>query len=314
MSTLYIDRKDMELRHEGGHVRVYCAGELSTTVPVRLIDRVVLRGRATVSTGALGLLAENGVGLLILSGRNSRFMCCMLGRPHADADRRLGQYRAYCDDDFRLKFSRTLLLVKLRGQIRGLRMALDQRPDQRKRLRDGIGTVEGCFARLKNESLRLAQLLGLEGAAAAAYFPAFSSVFPPSLNFTSRNRRPPRDPVNACLSLTYTLLHFEAVTAAFAVGLDPYIGLFHEPAHGRESLASDLIEPIRPRADAWVWELFKTRQLRAENFAEDKGACLLNKAGRQAFYASYEAFSLPVRRLLRRYAGGLARRLREFAP
>ena len=94
------------------------------------------------------------------------------------------------------------------------------------------------------------RLRGIEGAAAAAYFQGFTRLFPPSLEFTGRNRRPPRDPVNAVLSLSYTPLHFEAVQAVCAAGLDPLIGFYHELVFGRESLASDLIEPLWPKVDA----------------------------------------------------------------
>lgn len=89
------------------------------------------------------------------------------------------------------------------------------------------------------------------------------------------------------------------------------IGFYHRPAHGRESLASDLIEPLRPRADAWVWMMFRERTLRAENFTLDKGACLLGKAGREAFYAGYETFAEIPRRWLRRQCAALAGALRK---
>ena len=88
------------------------------------------------------------------------------------------------------------------------------------------------------------------------------------------------------------------------------IGFYHRPAHGRESLASDLIEPLRPRVDAWVWSMFRNRTLRAENFTLDKGACLLGKAGREAFYAGYERFAIWPRRWLRRQCAALAAALR----
>jgi CRISPR-associated protein Cas1 len=66
--------------------------------------------------------------------------------------------------------------------------------------------------------------------------------------------------------------------SAHGAGLDPMVGFYHQPAHGRESLACDLMEPLRPRADQWVRTLFRDRVLRLEHFAIDKGACLLGKA------------------------------------
>lgn len=136
-------------------------------------------------------------------------------------------------------------------------------------------------------------------------------MLPESLGFTGRNRRPPRDPANAVLSLGYTLLHFEAVRACHAAGLDPMIGFFHELEFGRESLAADLIEPLRPRVDAWAWELFRHQVLRTEDFRREGDACLLGKGGRQRFYAEFESLARPLRRLLRRFTVRLASRLAE---
>ncbi len=183
-------------------------------------------------------------------------------------------------------------------------------PDLRHPLVDGVTRLLDARGRILAEpELSVDSLRGIEGAAAVGYFQALTQLFPASLDFTGRNRRPPRDPVNAALSLGYTLLHFEAVRACHVAGLDPIIGFFHELDFGRESLASDLIEPWRPRIDAWVWEQFRTRSLRDDHFTREADACLLGKTGRQHFYGAYEALARPLRRALRRYAGKLAVRL-----
>jgi CRISPR-associated protein Cas1 len=148
----------------------------------------------------------------------------------------------------------------------------------------------------------LASVRGIEGSASACYFHAFTKLFPESLNFNHRNRRPPADPVNACLSLSYTLIHHEAVTALRIVGLDAAVGCYHELYYNRESLACDLIESVRPLIDAWIWELFKNRVLNVEHFTTNDGACYLNKAGKQHFYEAYYQKVLSLRKLLRRYA------------
>jgi CRISPR-associated protein Cas1 len=145
-------------------------------------------------------------------------------------------------------------------------------------------------------------LRGIEGAAARGYFQSPVAAFPASLAFRRRVRRPPTDPVNACLSLAYTLLLFEAVTAAHTAGLDPALGCQHVPLFGRPSLACDLIEPLRPQADLWVWSLFHNRVLRPEHFHCESASCRLGKAGRGYFYEAYEQLSNTTRRQLRRYA------------
>ena len=118
----------------------------------------------------------------------------------------------------------------------------------------------------------------MEGAAQAAYFRAYCSLFAEALAFNGRNRRPPRDPVNACLSLGYTLVHFEAARAAYAAGLDPFLGFFHEIAFGRESLACDLMEPVRPLVDAWLWEMFRSR-IASRAFQPGQGSMPARKDG-----------------------------------
>jgi len=317
MGTLYLDRKDLEIRHEGKHLCLYEEGERRGTVPLNLIERVVIRGRATLSTGVLGLLAEEGVGLLVLGGRRGHSVAILQGRLHGDTCRRIAQYRWYADPAYRVAWARQLVLMKLRSAYRFLHQAGTRRPDCRKALHDGARQIEGAYRSLAAEAAEhclLSRLNGIEGAAAAAYFGAFTSLFPESLAFRGRNRRPPKDPVNAALSLGYTLLHFEAVNACHAAGLDPYVGFYHEPAYNRESLAADLIEPLRTRVDAWVWRLFAERDLRAESFSKEQDACLMNKHGRQTFYARYEELARPLRRMLRRYALVVARGLAEEVP
>ena len=312
MGTLYLDRKDLELRHEGQHLCLYEAGERRGTVPLNQVARIVMRGRAMVSTGALGLLAEAGVAVLVLSGRQGRSAAILQGRLHGDTNRRIAQYRWYAEEGSRIGWARRLVALKLRAQHAFLNRLAVARPDCRPGLQGAARQIKTALAALQetpDADLRIARLNGIEGAAAAAYFGAFTQVFPPSLNFTGRNRRPPRDPVNAALSLGYTLLHFEATQACYLNGLDPYVGFYHEPAHRRESLAADLIEPLRPHIDRWVWRLFADRDLRKEDFVMDNGACLLKKEGRALFYAQYETLAPPLRRLLRRYGLAVARRL-----
>ena len=317
MATLYLDRKDLELRHEGQHLCLYENGNRRGTVPLQQVERIVMRGRATVTTGALGLLAEAGVALLVLSGRQGRSAAILQGRLHGDTRRRIAQYGWYADEQQRVPWARRLVALKLRSQRVFLQKLVQTRPDHRGVLQGSarqIGEALSGLMTADESALTPARLNGIEGAAAAAYFSAFTRVFPPSLDFTDRNRRPPRDPVNAALSLGYTLLHFEAVQACYLNGLDPYVGFYHEPAHRRESLAADLIEPLRVHIDRWVWRLFADRELRAEDFVVDNGACLLKKEGRALFYARYETVAPPLRRLLRRYGLVVVRRLLESAP
>ena len=241
MSTLYIDRQGTQLRTDSGVLHIETPdGVGNRRIPLKFLERVVLRADTQLSSRVLCALAENGSSLLALGGRGGEKIAQITGSPHGEAS--------------------------------------------------------------------LASLRGLEGAAAAAYFAAYFSAFAPALGATTRNRRPPKDPVNAVLSLSYTLLYSQASSACWAAGLDPALGALHTLVHNRAALACDLMEPHRPRIDLWVWQLFRSETLRPEHFGHDgAGACLLGKAGRSHFYGAWEAIAKQQSRSLLRQARHLAR-------
>ncbi|MBK8908694.1 MAG: CRISPR-associated endonuclease Cas1 [Rhodospirillales bacterium] len=318
MATVYIDRKGIDLDHEAGVIVLRLDGVRTGTVPLGPVDRLVIRGARMIAVPLMAELWRRGISLVVLGGRNGGVQTLVQGPVHGDASIRLRQYVLHQRPLERAARARSLVLAKVTAQRRLLREGLQARPDARKPLLDAIVTVEAIRTRLVESSteqsevgaLTLDQLMGLEGAAAAAHFAGLAALFAPALGFTGRNRRPPRDPVNACLSLGYTLLHAEAVREAHIVGLDPMLGVFHQPLAGRESLASDLVEPLRPRLDRYVWQLFRQEILRPTHFTKNDGACLLGKAGRRSFYEGYERFVPPLRRWLRLACRGFVRDLR----
>ena len=317
MALLLLDRSNLEIKTEGETLAVYENGQRRGTVPVQLIDRCVIHGAQTrLDTGVLMKLAEAGVTTVIFSPRQQRRVAIVLGPQHNDAAVRLAQSARVMDDTFCRQWALDVVRAKLARQRRTLLTLKTQRPDARKPLFDALQTLHAITNFLSQASKNgsdqpsLDSLRGHEGAAARAYFAGLAGVMPPALQFSGRNRRPPRDPVNACLSLGYTLLHAQAVQACTTAGLDPLLGFYHRPAFGRESLASDLIEPLRPALDLWVWELLRSRTLREEHFSHDKGACLLGKTGRQTFYADWEIHSKPWRRWLQGQCRRLASLLR----
>lgn len=314
MATLYLDRKGAALDVDAGSLTVRLGDAVAARIPLAPLERVVLRGEAVLSTRVLTELWRHDIGLLLLSGRHSEATARLVGRPHDDAALRLAQYRRATDAEGCRLTARRIIGAKLAAEARLLGRALEVRADRRKPLTDAIETLERLQARIADDGLVLGRdtLIGLEGAGAAAYFRAYSTLFPESLEFFRRRRRPPTDPVNVCLSLGYTLLHHEAVREVQVVGLDPLLGFLHVPERGRESLACDLVEPLRPHVDEWVWRAFADRRLRQEHFSREKGGgCLMGKAGRHLYYDGFEPLATALRRLLRRMARGLAADLRS---
>ena len=142
-----------------------------------------------------------------------------------------------------------------------------------------------------NSATSDASLLGIEGTAARLYFAAFAGLFKTdtSFNFENRNRRPPRDPVNALLSFVYALLTKELTIALYASGFDPMLGFFHRPRYGRPSLALDLAEEFRSIvADSVVLTLINNGEVTDTDFIRRAGAVALTSTGRKAVLRAFE--------------------------
>ena len=142
------------------------------------------------------------------------------------------------------------------------------------------------------EAESMGELLGLEGAAARAYFSSFGRMFKADgadFSFEHRNRRPPRDPVNAVLSYLYGVLVKEAFVTLQAVGFDPYLGFYHQPRFGRPSLALDLMEEFRPAiADPVVIALFNNRELKKDDFLVTSLGVSMEPSAKRKVLAAYE--------------------------
>ena len=140
-------------------------------------------------------------------------------------------------------------------------------------------------------AMSAATLLGLEGMAAKVYFAGFSRILKGGSTFVmhGRNRRPPRDPINAVLSFVYALLTKEVTIAVQAVGFDPLLGFFHRPRYGRPSLALDLAEEFRPIiADSTAMMVINNGEVNESSFIARAGAVALNESGRKSVIAAFE--------------------------
>lgn len=305
MKTLFIDHKNATLAIEAGRLIVrFNPEDKPFGVPIRLISMLVISAPTQFSSSLVTQLTQANVVIVFINPRKSEACTMTTGMLHNDARRRLWQYQAITSEPLRLEFAKALMQHKLRLQKAMLVRAQIKRPDFRRELTKGATRIQTQLDQLINAA-NIDSLRGMEGAAGAAYFEAYQQIFAPALCFNGRNRRPPRDPVNVILSLTFTLLHAEAVRNLFAVGFDPLLGIYHEPCYGRESLACDLVELFRPLAERWIWRLFAEEVLRVEYFvlaADAEKPCMLGKRGREVFYGEYDKATQSWRRLMRRTA------------
>ncbi len=304
VAAVYIDRKDAALGYRDGALELRVPDAGPRRIPLRGMERLIIRGAATCTSGLLAQLWERRISVLFLSGRRSEPGARFHGGVHNDAGIRVAQVLACADARTRCQLARMLVLAKLHRQRRVLETLAHSCPGGARKAASGLRATKTAQEQIVQQSgPGLDWLRGMEGAAAAGYFSSYKAFFAPSLGFEARKRRPPPDPVNAVLSLGYTLAVFEAGRAAALAGLDTAIGALHGLGHGRPALSLDLVEPLRPLVDRFTQGLFARRTLTARHFkATPEGGMLLAKAGRQHFYTAWEAQAAPLRRLARQHA------------
>ncbi|MCK6468310.1 MAG: CRISPR-associated endonuclease Cas1 [Candidatus Brocadia sinica] len=308
MGTLYIDRKGYHIKLDSESIAFYLDGEREGIVPIRPLNRVIIAGSNTIETSVLHKLADNGCNVIFLSGRGLQYRGILTGRIHNNGMLRVKQYEKSLDNDFAITVSKEIIIEKIGQQSRflGEAIKIKGRDNVKATFCNVFGILENILRGITSGCESLESLRGYEGAASNAYFSAFTELFPESLGFKTRTRRPPKDPVNAMLSLCYTLIHYEAVREIQVAGLDPTIGFYHCFDYGRESLACDLIEPFRPMADRFVWEMFKDGKYTPKNFVQENDGVYLKKDARKEFYPVYEAWVEPVRK-------DIARKIRDIS-
>ncbi len=260
------------------------------------VSHVSLFGNIQISTQAIQMLCEKEIPISYFS-MGGWFYGITRGHELKNVFTRMEQFRRSDDPVVCLELARRFV----HGKIRNHRTLL---------MRNHIEAPAPVLAKLKTladsalEAESIESLLGTEGAAASFYFGQFAGMLkaddnPASdsssetaslcFNFAGRNRRPPTDPVNAMLSLAYSLLAKDCTLAALSVGLDPYVGFYHQPRFGRPALALDVMEEFRPLiAESVVITAINNRQILRSHFVQAGHAVNLSPAGRKLFFQVYE--------------------------
>lgn len=260
-------------------------------------SQLAVFGAVQISTQAIHSLADAGVAIVYLSA-GGWLQAITRGMDHKNVELRQRQFACAADPARALSLARCFVVGKIRNSRTLLRRNADPPPPHLlPRLRELVTAAEAA------ESMET--LLGLEGTAARLYFQTYATLIAPpnspssdeprgpgpalSFDFDGRNRRPPKDPVNALLSLGYALLVKDLVITAMAVGFDPYLGFYHQPRYGRPALALDVMEELRPLiVDSLVLSSINTGAIRASDFLRRGGACALTQPGRAKFLRAYE--------------------------
>ena len=283
----YIQEQGARVGKSGGCLVVRKGKTELARAPLKDVSQLVLCGNIGASAQTLHLLCENGIPVVHLSSGHW-FYGLTTGMTLRNAYVRSAQFRAADDPDRRLALARAVVTAKGANQRTLLRRNASPKPKK------NLDEMAELLARV-GDAPSPEHLLGLEGNLAARYYAAFARMLTPQKidvewDFQNRNRRPPKDPVNALLSFGYALLAKECTVAVLAEGLDPWWGLYHRPRHGRPALALDLMEEFRPLVvDSAVITAVNTGMLDASDFTRSASACILTDGGRKAFIRAYEA-------------------------
>lgn len=288
MGTLYITQDDSFIGKTDERLTVRADKKTLLDVPLIKVDGVVILGRATVSPAAVIELLERKISLSFLT-QTGRY----LGRLEPELTKnifvRAAQWRAVAPSECALHVVQGFI----RGKLKNYRNALlrGQREFPERQLQHAITQLEQTIAPI-GQTQTIDSLRGLEGSGSAAYFGSFNALIrAEGFQFTTRNRRPPLDPVNALLSLGYALLRHDVQSAVNLVGFDPYLGYLHTERYGRPSLALDLMEEFRPLVvDAIVLSGLNRKVLAPQDFVTEplSGAVSLVPDGLRAFLRLYE--------------------------
>lgn len=284
MQTLYVSRQDCRLSLRGELLVVSHQDTILQEVQLPLLDLILLFGNPQVTTQAIHACLKRQIPLIYLSQNGYGY-----GRlaPIKAKNRHVAEKQQAMTPEHKLSLAKGIISAKIKNS-----KVLLQRQFRRHNMMDkthSLNTLTNCLAKVKTAT-STEQLMGIEGAAAASYFPAFGRCLRhPDFQFTHRNHRPPKDPINALLSFGYQLLWNHLLALIENFGLDPYQGCFHQSHHGHAALVSDLLEPFRaPIIDSLVLWLVNCNIFHInQDFIYEQNGCFLNAHGRVKYLRSF---------------------------
>ena len=354
-SPLYVQSPRAWLRKDEDRIVIEVEKAKAGEARLNDVSQLVLFGSSGLSTPLLHELMKREIPVSFHT-YGGWFIGHVVGLGHRNAETRMHQYRQSFDPKACLHLARGWVAAKiansrtmLRRNWRGAAEEDEAEPfEQFGKEQEGDGITDTANKPVAPEDLLLSlkedahhalragsleELLGIEGIAARRYFQNLTHLLrhddDPSLSFDfmGRNRRPPKDPVNAMLSFAYAMLTREWHIALTAVGLDPYRGYYHQPRFGRPALALDMMEPFRPLvADSAVITAINNGEVRGSDFIRAAGSCAMSDSGRKRFIAAFErrmghevthplfGYQLSYRRLLEVQARLLIRHLSGEIP
>jgi len=276
--NLFVTEQGAKLKVSGRRIFVLKAKESLADIPLIHLRHIVIFGNATLTPKTVARVLTEGIFVSFLT-RNGRFIGVLLPPEHSDGLIRRMQVKRSDDELFKLSFAREIISAKIHNALwllqrkRRKMIDIEKETEELTKLRDRI-----------SRTASIKELLGLEGSASRTYFTGLSKIFGSEFSFERRVKHPAPDPLNSLLSLSYTFLYSICFSFLHVVGLDPYIGFYHEMRRGHASLASDLCEEFRSFVcDAFVLRLVNQGYFSKESFTYTGEKVFLTKEAMKIF-------------------------------
>ena len=290
LNTLYVTTPESYLSKDGLNVVVSVNQKEIFRIPIVNIEGIVTFGYMGASPGLMKLCADNNVSLCFVSP-HGKFIGRFQGPIKGNVLLRTKQWNLAQDETFALEVSKLFVAGKIQNYRNILARFLRDNGND-----DSVKEVVAQLKYCKQKAFvarHLNELRGIEGEAANRYFEVFHRLIlhqKDDFVFTGRNRRPPKDAVNALLSFVYTLIASDMSSALETVGLDPYVGFLHTLRPGRASFALDMMEELRAYlGDRLVLSLINRKQLSIKDFIrQGEDGVVMTDAGRKTILAAWQ--------------------------
>lgn len=291
LNTLYVTTPEAYLSKDGLNVVVSVKQKEIFRIPVVNIEGIVTFGYMGASPGLMKLCADNNVALSFLSP-SGRFIGRFQGPIKGNVLLRTKQWDLAKDEQFALSISKLFIAGKIQNYRNILARFLRDNGNN-EAVKDTVAQMKYCKLKALNAS-DMDFLRGIEGDAANRYFDVFPQLIlhqKGDFVFHGRNRRPPKDAVNAMLSFIYTLIASDMTAALETVGLDPYIGFLHTLRPGRTSLSLDMMEELRAYlGDRLVLSLINRKQVCIKDFVhQGEDGVTMTDNGRKIILSAWQS-------------------------
>ena len=281
---VYIQEQGASVSKSGECVHIKIKGKVIKKIRLIDISEITVFGNVQITTQAIRELCQRNIPICYMT-YGGWFTGMTVGLSHKNIELRINQHKKSVEKTASIAIAREIVFGKIKNCITMLHRNHKLPP------KDKINELDG-FAQRARTTKQYDTLLGIEGIAARVYFSEFNGMIKSEsmdFDFTGRNRRPPKDPINAILSFLYAMLTRQAITITSMVGLDPYLGFLHMPKYGKPSLALDMIEEFRPIiADSVCITLINNGEITGTDMIKTPFGTSLTPNGRRIVITAYE--------------------------